>query len=135
MVGAVSEVAVVDLEVVVAGAKKLWGDSWRGDFPTRGSRGLNFGEVSRRAHDTESSRPRAFLATDVNPWLHKKYKCVVYDAELTIIVKPREFGDGTPNLPAGAMGFNPMAGSLRLRCFSSNPHLQSVHYPEEKTTR
>ena len=80
MVGAVSEVAVVDLEVVVAGAKKLWGDSWRGDFPTRGSRGLNFGEVSRRAHDTESSRPRAFLATDVNPWLHKKYKCLLYDA-------------------------------------------------------
>ena len=68
--GVVSEEVVVDLGEVVAGARKLWGDFWCGDFPDARKPRAHFGEVSRRAHDTESPRPRAFLATDpCNPWL------------------------------------------------------------------
>lgn len=93
------EVVEVDLGEVVAAAKEIVGRfPGAATFPTRGSRRLVFGEVSRRAHDTESCGSRAFIATDQhgfhsqikkNPYeirvirgsikSHKKYKCVSYD--------------------------------------------------------
>ena len=57
----VSEVVeVVDLGEVVAGVKEIVGRfPGAATFPTRGSRRLVFGEVSRRAHDTQRlRRPR-----------------------------------------------------------------------------
>ena len=56
----VSEAVEVDLGEVVADVKEIVGRfPGAATFPTRGSRRLIFGEVSRRAHDTQSLRPRA----------------------------------------------------------------------------
>ncbi len=56
------------------------------------------------------------------------------DTEGNELTKRREFGDGTLYLPAGAMGYNPVAGSLRLRCLFCIPRSKSIHYQEKKTT-
>ena len=54
----VSEAVEVDLEEVVADVKEIVGRfPGAATIPTRGSRRLIFGEVSRRAHDTEGLRP------------------------------------------------------------------------------
>lgn len=56
----VSEEVEVDLGEVVADVKEIVGRfPGAATFPTRGSRRLIFGEVSRRAHDTQSLRLRA----------------------------------------------------------------------------
>ena len=57
VVVAVSEVVAVDLEEVVAGVKEIVGRfPGAATIPTRGSRSFIFGEVSRRAHDTQRLR-------------------------------------------------------------------------------
>lgn len=53
----VSEAVEVDFGEVVAVAKEIVGRfPGAATFPTRGSRRLIFGEVSRRAHDTQRLR-------------------------------------------------------------------------------
>ena len=59
----VSEGVEVDSGEVVAAAKEIVGRfPGAATFPTRGSRRLVFGEVSRRAHDTQRLRRRAFYS-------------------------------------------------------------------------
>jgi len=70
----VSEGVAEDFGEVVAGVKEIVGRfPGAATIPTRGSRSFIFGEVSRRAHDTQRLRPRAFLATDEHGllWLRK----------------------------------------------------------------
>jgi hypothetical protein len=70
----VSEVVAVDFGEVVAGVKEIVGRfPGAATIPTRGSRSLIFGEVSRRAHDTQRLRHPRFLATDEHG-LHSQIK-------------------------------------------------------------